>query len=52
MLDFSEVEYLCYAMGYDANITSQVTSTAVSWPMWEFESIYFMADKCSQSTKA
>ncbi|KAJ4310684.1 hypothetical protein N0V94_008325 [Neodidymelliopsis sp. IMI 364377] len=45
MLDFSEVEYLRYAMGYDANITDQVTSTAVSWPMWEFETVYFMADK-------
>ncbi|CBX94170.1 similar to L-amino acid oxidase LaoA [Plenodomus lingam JN3] len=45
MLDFSEVEYLRYAMGYDANITDQVTTTAVSWPMWEFETVYFMADK-------
>ena len=45
MLDFSEVEYLRYAMGYDANITDQVTSTAISWPMWEFETVYFMANK-------
>lgn len=45
MLDFSEVEYLRYAMGYDANITDQVTTTAISWPMWEFETVYFMADK-------
>ncbi|CAO2651439.1 Nn.00g040090.m01.CDS01 [Neocucurbitaria sp. VM-36] len=43
MLDFSEVEYLRHVMGYDANITDQVTSTAVSWPMWEFETVYFMA---------
>ncbi|KAF2845716.1 L-amino-acid oxidase [Plenodomus tracheiphilus IPT5] len=45
MLDFSEVEYLRHVMGYDANITDQVTSTAVSWPMWEFETVYFMANK-------
>ncbi|KAI8932973.1 hypothetical protein NX059_010441 [Plenodomus lindquistii] len=45
MLDFSEVEYLRYAMGYDANITDQVTSTAIAWPMWEFETVYFLADK-------
>ena len=32
-------------MGYDANITDQVTSTAVSWSMWEFETVYFMANK-------
>jgi len=43
MLDFSEVEYLRYVMGFDANITDQVTTTAVTWPMWEFESVYFMA---------
>ncbi|KAH6625876.1 L-amino acid oxidase-like protein LaoA [Boeremia exigua] len=45
MLDFSEVEYLRHVMGYDANITDQVTTTAVSWPMWEFETVYFMANR-------
>lgn len=45
MLDFSEVEYLRHVMGYDANITDQVTSTAISWPMWEFETVYFMASE-------
>ncbi|KAF2638428.1 L-amino acid oxidase-like protein LaoA [Massarina eburnea CBS 473.64] len=43
LFDFSEVEYLRYVMGFDNNITDQATTTAVVWPMWEFETVYFMA---------
>ncbi|KAI1256376.1 hypothetical protein MGN70_001500 [Eutypa lata] len=44
LLDFSEVEYLRYVMHTDLNVTDEVTSTAVVWPMWEFETVYFLAD--------
>lgn len=43
MLDFSEVEYLRYVMGFDSNTTDQVTPSQVVWPMWEYETVYFMA---------
>ncbi|KAG4413800.1 hypothetical protein IFR04_013072 [Cadophora malorum] len=45
LFDFSEVEYLRHVIGTDLNTTDEVTTTAVSWPMWEFETVYFMANE-------
>lgn len=41
--DFSEVSYLRSVFGADLNVTDEVTTTAVHWPAWEFETVYFMA---------
>jgi monoamine oxidase len=43
LMDFSEVEYLRFVMGFDSNTTDQVTPSNVVWPMWEYETVYFMA---------
>ncbi|KAF6798188.1 l-amino acid oxidase [Colletotrichum sojae] len=45
MFDFSEVEYLRFVMKTDLNVTDETTTSAVVWPMWEFETVYFMADQ-------
>lgn len=43
LFDFSEVEYLRYVMKTDLNVTDEVTSTASVSPMWEYDTVYFMA---------
>ncbi|EQB48846.1 L-amino-acid oxidase [Colletotrichum gloeosporioides Cg-14] len=45
MFDFSEVEYLRYVMKTDLNVTDEATPSNVVWPMWEFETVYFMANE-------
>ncbi|KAH7151763.1 L-amino-acid oxidase [Dactylonectria estremocensis] len=44
LFDFSEVEYLRYVMKTDLNVTDEVASTTSISPMWEYETVYFMAD--------
>lgn len=44
LLDFSEVEYLRHAIGMtDLNTVDEVTPSYVAWPMWEYETVYFLA---------
>ncbi|KAK7408251.1 hypothetical protein QQX98_009563 [Neonectria punicea] len=45
MFDFSEVEYLRHVVGTDLNTTDEVTPSHVVWPMWEYETAYFLASK-------
>ncbi|EGY16172.1 L-amino-acid oxidase [Verticillium dahliae VdLs.17] len=45
MFDFSEVEYLRHVIGTDLNVTDEATPSQVVWPMWEYETVYFMAKK-------
>ncbi|KAI3540132.1 L-amino-acid oxidase [Colletotrichum abscissum] len=45
MFDFSEVEYLLHVMSTDLNVTDEVTPSHVVWPMWEFETVYFLANE-------
>ncbi|OLN81297.1 L-amino-acid oxidase 1 [Colletotrichum chlorophyti] len=45
MFDFSEVEYLRYVMKTDLNVTDEVTPSHIVWPMWEFETVYFLANE-------
>lgn len=45
MFDFSEVEYLLHVMNTDLNVTDEVTPSHVVWPMWEFETVYFLANE-------
>ncbi|KAI9150641.1 L-amino-acid oxidase [Paramyrothecium foliicola] len=45
MFDFSEVEYLRKVIGTDLNTTDEVTPSHVVWPMWEYETVYFLASK-------
>lgn len=43
--DFSEMSYLRHVIGLDLNTTDEVTPSHIYWPMWEYEDVYFMADK-------
>jgi monoamine oxidase len=43
--DFSEVSYLRDVMKIDANTTDEVTPSHIYWPMWEYETVYFLATK-------
>ncbi|KPM39019.1 L-amino-acid oxidase [Neonectria ditissima] len=45
LFDFSEVEYLRHVVGTDLNTTDEVTPSHVVWPMWEYETAYFLASK-------
>lgn len=45
LFDFSEVEYLRYVVGTDLNTTDEVTPSHIVWPMWEYETVYFLANK-------
>ncbi|KAF5026952.1 hypothetical protein F66182_982 [Fusarium sp. NRRL 66182] len=45
LFDFSEVEYLRHVVGTDLNTTDEVTPSNVVWPMWEYETVYFLASK-------
>ncbi|KAF7548795.1 hypothetical protein G7Z17_g6830 [Cylindrodendrum hubeiense] len=44
LFDFSEVEYLRHVMKTDLNVTDEVASTDSISPMWEYDTVYFMAD--------
>lgn len=43
--DYSEVAYLRHVIGTDANTTDEVSPSQNYWPMWEYETIYFLASK-------
>ncbi|KAG8629534.1 hypothetical protein KVT40_003399 [Elsinoe batatas] len=45
LFDWSEVEYLRKVIGTPLNITDEVTPSQVVWPMWEYETVYFLANK-------
>lgn len=45
LFDFSEVDYLRHVIGTDINTMDEVTPSNVVWPMWEFETVYFLANK-------
>lgn len=45
LFDFSEVDYLRYVMKTDLNVTDEVASTSNISPMWEYDTVYFMADE-------
>jgi monoamine oxidase len=43
--DYSEVSYLRDVIKTDLNTTDEVTPSHIYWPMWEYETIYFLASK-------
>jgi monoamine oxidase len=43
--DYSEVSYLRDVIKADLNTTDEVSPTHIYWPMWEYETIYFLASK-------
>ncbi|CVK99133.1 L-amino-acid oxidase [Fusarium proliferatum] len=43
--DYSEVSYLRDVIKADLNTTDEVTPSHIYWPMWEYETIYFLASK-------
>ncbi|CAG9979836.1 unnamed protein product [Clonostachys byssicola] len=45
MFDYSEVSYLRHVMKTDLNTTDEVTPSQNYWPMWEYETVYFLASK-------
>lgn len=45
MFDYSEVSYLRHVMKTDLNTTDEVTPSQNYWPMWEYETVYFLATK-------
>lgn len=44
MFDYSEVGYLRNALKFDLNTTDEVTPSQYYWPMWEYETVYFLAN--------
>ncbi|KAK1994913.1 hypothetical protein LX36DRAFT_672817 [Colletotrichum falcatum] len=45
MFDYSEVSYLRGVIKTDLNTTDEVTPSHLYWPMWEYETVYFLATK-------
>ena len=45
LFDYSEVSYLRDVMKTDLNTTDEVTPSQNYWPMWEYETVYFLASK-------
>ncbi|KAL2292532.1 hypothetical protein FJTKL_09489 [Diaporthe vaccinii] len=45
MFDYSEVSYLRDVIKTDLNTTDEVTPSHIYWPMWEYETVYFLASK-------
>lgn len=45
LFDYSEVSYLRDVIKTDLNTTDEVTPSNVYWPMWEYETVYFLASK-------
>lgn len=45
MFDYSEVSYLRDVIKADINTTDEVASSQNYWPMWEYETVYFLASK-------
>lgn len=45
MFDYSEVGYLRHVMKTDLNTTDEVSPSHTYWPMWEYETVYFLASK-------
>ncbi|KEY68538.1 hypothetical protein S7711_08812 [Stachybotrys chartarum IBT 7711] len=45
MFDFSEVSYLRDVLRTDLNTTDEVGQSHIYWPMWEYETVYFLASK-------
>lgn len=43
--DYSEVSYLRDVIKTDLNTTDEVTPSQNYWPMWEYETVYFLASK-------
>ncbi|KAM0188804.1 hypothetical protein ACHAPI_010413 [Fusarium lateritium] len=43
--DYSEVSYLRDVIKADINTTDEVTPSQNYWPMWEYETVYFLASK-------
>ncbi|KAI8244148.1 L-amino-acid oxidase [Colletotrichum sp. SAR 10_96] len=45
MFDYSEVSYLRDVIKTDLNTTDEVSPSHIYWPMWEYETVYFLATK-------
>jgi monoamine oxidase len=45
MFDYSEVAYLRNKLKFDLNTTDEVGQSHIYWPMWEYETVYFLATK-------
>jgi len=45
MFDYSEVAYLRNELKYDLNTVDEVSPSQNYWPMWEYETVYFLATK-------
>jgi len=45
MFDYSEVAYLRNKLKFDLNTTDEVGQSHIYWPMWEYETVYFLASK-------
>ncbi|KAI4641437.1 uncharacterized protein J4E78_010409 [Alternaria triticimaculans] len=45
MFDYSEVDYLRNKLKFDLNTTDEVGQSHIYWPMWEYETVYFLASK-------
>ncbi|KAH8654394.1 hypothetical protein BGZ61DRAFT_500553 [Ilyonectria robusta] len=45
MFDYSEVSYLRDVIKTDLNTTDEVTPSHIYWPMWEYETVYFLASR-------
>ncbi|KAK2604032.1 hypothetical protein N8I77_006992 [Diaporthe amygdali] len=45
MFDYSEISYLRDVIKTDLNTTDEVTPSHIYWPMWEYETVYFLASK-------
>lgn len=45
MFDYSEVSYLRDVIKTDLNTTDEVGQSHIYWPMWEYETVYFLASK-------
>ncbi|KAF5700850.1 amino-acid oxidase [Fusarium mundagurra] len=43
--DYSEVSYLRDVIKADLNTTDEVSPSHIYWPMWEYETVYFLASK-------
>ncbi|KAH7305223.1 hypothetical protein B0I35DRAFT_333155, partial [Stachybotrys elegans] len=45
MFDYSEVSYLRDVLKMDLNTTDEVGLSHIYWPIWEYETVYFLASK-------
>jgi len=45
MFDYSEVAYLRNKLKFDLNTTDEIGQSHIYWPIWEYETVYFLATK-------